>query len=228
MINRALLARVARKLEPLGFKYAFVGGSIVEFLIDHPDLSPARPTEDLDLVVEVVSGQRYSDMETVLRQAGFVHDTTQGAPLCRWRLDHTIVDIMPTENASLGLNTAWFKEALATATPRQILGVEVPLISAVAFIATKLAAFTDRGDGDYYGSHDLEDVIAVIDGRASFVTELAAAAAPELKAYVVQRIKTLTTNADFQESLPGHLPPDTASQNRLPLLRDRLKRIAAL
>ena len=33
-------------------------------------------------------------------------------------------------------------------------------------------AFSDRGDGDYYDSHDLEDFITVIDGRDNIVAEV--------------------------------------------------------
>jgi len=134
---------------------------------------------------------------------------------------------MPTEGALLGLNTAWFTEALATATPCQIMGVEVPLISAVAFIATKLTAFEDRGNRDYYGSHDLEDIVTVIDGRAALVIELNAAA-PGLSAYVAGGIKALCERPEFQECLAGHLPSGDASLRRRPILRSRLNNIAAL
>ncbi len=104
MINPGLLAKVAQKLDPLGFKYAFVGGSIVEFLVDHPDLSPVRPTDDLDVIVEVMADRRYSHIEEILRRAGFRHDTTQGAPICRWTLGEVIIDVMPTEGALIGLS----------------------------------------------------------------------------------------------------------------------------
>lgn len=44
MVNPDLIAKVAQKLDPLGLNFAFVGGSIVELLLDRPDLSPMRPT----------------------------------------------------------------------------------------------------------------------------------------------------------------------------------------
>ena len=34
-------------------------------------------------------------------------------------------------------------------------------------------AFSGRGRGDYAGSHDLEDLLTVIDGRAAIVQEIA-------------------------------------------------------
>jgi len=47
------------------------------------------------------------------------------------------------------------------------------------FLATKLEAFADRGRGDFLG-HDLEDVIAVIDGRPSIEKEVESAS-PEIR-----------------------------------------------
>jgi len=96
----------------------------------------------------------------------------EGAPLCRWVLGNLTVDIMPTEGAALGLNTAWFKEALATATEREFAHTKLKLVSPVGFLATKYVAFLDRGNRDHYASHDLEDFITVIDGRDHIVTEL--------------------------------------------------------
>jgi len=227
MILPARLAEISAKLEALGLNHVFVGGGIVEFLLDHPGLSPMRPTDDLDLIVEVAAGRNYAEVEQRLREAGFAHDMSPGAPICRWIHADTIIDIMPTEGAFMGINTAWFAEALATARTHMVGGRPVPLISPVAFIATKLAAFADRGGGDYLGSHDLETIITVIDGRANIVDEIAGAE-PRLKAFVTTSIRRLVTNADFDESLSGQLALDSASQARLPQLRTKLRLIAGL
>jgi hypothetical protein len=88
-------------------------------------------------------------------------------------------------------------------------------------------ALADRGEGDYYASHDLEDFITVIDGRTAIVEEINCA--PEsLRNNLIRSIQLLNVNEDFLEALPGHLPPDTASQLRLPQLKQKLKDIAAL
>jgi len=67
------------------------------------------------------------------------------------------------------------------------------------FIATKLEAFRGRGGGDVVTSHDLEDIVMVIDGR------------PELV-----------------EALPGFLLPDAASQARRQSIERRMKGLARL
>jgi hypothetical protein len=218
---------VAGKLDAIGLNYAFVGGSILGLLLDDASLSPVRPTDDVDVIVEVLTARRYSQTEARLRAAGLVHDDRPGAPLCRWTLSGITVDIMPTDGGFLGLNATWFAEALALAIPRTIGGRTIRVVAPVAFLATKLAAFADRGRGDLYGSHDLEDLIAVLDGRSAIVSEIAVAPVP-LRRYIVISLGSICRSSAFQEALPSFLPPDAASQRRLPLLRNKLKAIAEL
>jgi hypothetical protein len=218
---------VADRLDVLGLSYAFVGGSIVNLLIDDPGFAPARPTDDVDVIVEVATALRYSDVEVRIRALGFDHDIRKGAPLCRWVLGNLTVDIMPTEGADLGLNTAWLKEALATATEQEFAHTRLKLVSPAAFLATKYVAFVDRGDGDYYASHDLEDFITVVDGRESIVADVDAAP-PGLRQYLVAAVTALLAAPAFDEALPAHIPPDQASQQRLPKLRAKLIGISRL
>ena len=225
--NLGTLRTVADRLDDLGLHYAFVGGSIVNLLLDNPGILPARPTDDVDVILEIVVSERYSDLEARLRRLGFDHDMRPRAPRCRWVLGNLTVDIMPTEGGFLGLNTAWFKEALATATEQEFAHTRLKLVSPVGFLATKYVAFLDRGAGDHYGSPDLEDFVTVIDGREDIVAEVDQAPA-ELRRYVINAVQTLTATREFDESLPGQIPPDQASQQRLPILRGKLRGIAAL
>lgn len=221
----AALRAVASRLDELGIAYAFLGGSVVGLLLDHPEISSIRPTDDVDVVIEVISRARYADFEQQLRSLKFDHDMRPGAPRCRWVLGNLTVDIMPVDAQYLGLKTDWFQEALETAQPIHVVDSTLQVIAPVAFIATKYVAFLDRGDNDYYASHDLEDLITVIDGRASIVEEVRNAAA-RLRKYVAQAIKNLLDSEDFMEALPGLLPSDPASQRRLPGLKRKLEQIA--
>lgn len=225
--NLRALRAVADRLDELNLNYAFVGGSIVNLLLDDPDFLPARPTDDVDVVLEVLTTERYSAVEERIRGLGFEHDTREGAPLCRWVLGHLTVDIMPTNGAHLGLNTTWFKEALSTATEQEIAHTRLKLVSAAGFLATKYIAFLDRGKSDYYASQDLEDFVTVVDGRETIVTDIDKA--PEgMRRFLIDAACTLTRTAEFDEALPGQLPPDSASQQRLSKLRKKLREIAAL
>ena len=225
--NIGALRAVADRLDGVGLAYAFVGGSIVNLLLDDPNLVPARPTDDVDVILELVTSERYSNVEARLRSLGFDHDVRQGAPRCRWVLGNLTVDIMPTDGAFLGLNTTWFKEALATATELVFAHTRLKLVSPVAFLATKYVAFSDRGGNDYYASHDLEDFVTVVDGRSNIVAEIYQAP-PTLRGYVAYATRSLLAAPVFIEALTGYLQPDQASQLRLAVLQEKLKNIAAL
>jgi tRNA nucleotidyltransferase/poly(A) polymerase len=47
----AAMRAVAERLDELGLEYAFLGGSVVGLLLDHPELSPVRATDDVDVVI---------------------------------------------------------------------------------------------------------------------------------------------------------------------------------
>ncbi|HBA82583.1 MAG TPA: hypothetical protein DCZ95_00670 [Verrucomicrobia bacterium] len=90
-----------------------------------------------------------------------------------------------------------------------------------------MTAFEDRGQSDFLASHDLEDVLTIVDGRKSLYTELAAER-EDLRQYVAGSIKKLLNTPSFLDALPGHMLSDDASQARLPLLIERLGQITTL
>jgi hypothetical protein len=95
------------------------------------------------------------------------------------------------------------------------------------FLATKLEAFAGRGRGDYQASHDLEDIVALIDGRPELVSEIAASTVA-LRDYLTKQIAVLLNEASFIQALPGHLPGDEVGQGRLAVIVGRMHQIAAL
>jgi hypothetical protein len=105
--------------------------------------------------------------------------------------------------------------------------ITIRVVTAPYFLATKLEAFKGRGKGDYSASHDLEEVIAVIDGRPELSDEIQRAAAP-VKAYIGAEIHRLLQDPVFTDALPGYLLPDQASQNRLGKLLQALRLLATL
>jgi len=222
------LATVAARLEPLGVNFAFTGGAVVGFLLDNPLLPFPRQTDDVDAIVEVVTRIAYSDFEDRLRkEAGFRHDISEGAPTCRWIVGTVKVDIMPMRDPMGQFSNRWFEYALKTAALRTFRGTSVNTVSATCFVATKLVAFDDRGKDDYTASHDLEDILTVVDGRKTLCDELTTERA-DLREFVASRVAGLLVNPAFREALPGHLESDNASQGRLPLLVERLRQIASL
>ena len=144
---------VAGHFNALGVPYAFLGAAVLPLLVDDPELSEIRPTKDVDLTVKVVTLGELYQLEEKLRAAGFRNDTREGAPICRWVVSGVTVDVMPTEGSVLGMSAEWFREALETASKKFLgEGVHAPVITPPCFLATKLAAFRDRGLKDCRGA----------------------------------------------------------------------------
>jgi hypothetical protein len=132
------------------------------------------------------------------------------------------IDVMPTDERILGFSNRWYIPAIGSAQSVEIAGARIRLVTAPYFIATKLQAFNGRGKNDYTGSHDLEDVIAVIDGRLEIVDEVRQAAS-DVRSFIASELGRLLAARAFVDALPGLLLPDSATQARYPLLLDRLR-----
>jgi hypothetical protein len=74
-------------------------------------------------------------------------------------------------------------------------------------------------------SHDLEDLLAVVDGCAKIVNEVHQSPA-NLKKYLATEFSELLKNKAFREALPGHLSPGSGDQDRVSLVMDRLNALA--
>jgi hypothetical protein len=226
--NLELLIQAARQLQPLLGELAFVGGCTTSLLITDKGAADFRPTYDVDAIAEITSYAAYVKFSQRLRKAGFTEDTSEGAPICRWRQNTTILDVMPLDAKILGFSNRWYRPAMQSADERELVpGLRVRIVTALYFCATKLEAFAVRGHGDYHASHDLEDLINVIDGRAEIVQEINAADA-DVRRYIVSEMRELLMTEAFVAALPGHLLPDADSQARLGVLLRRLRQIAAL
>jgi len=90
-----------------------------------------------------------------------------------------------------------------------------------------MEAFYDRGKNDYYMSHDLEDFIAVVEGREQLLGELAGAPA-DLRKYLSEATSKLLANERFLDALPGYVPGDAISQLRISIILERLKAMMTL
>lgn len=147
------------------------------------------------------------------------------APICRWKIGDLILDLMPTDEAILGFTNRWYRDALTNAdTTRQPSGRIIRTLTLPHFLATKPEAFHGRGNGDYWASHDMEDIVCVIDGRAEIVAEVVASH-EQLRQYLQAEFAILHADPTFSEAISGFLPGDAINQARVPRI---LQRIAAL
>lgn len=223
--NVALLETAVRALGPIADQFVFAGGCATGLLVTDPAAPPIRATQDVDAIVEVLALTQFHTLERQLTAAGFMPDQRPEAPVCRWRFASVVLDVMPTDERVLGFGNRWFVAAVRSANTLKLpSGVPIRLINAPLFIATKLEAFRGRGHGDYLASHDLEDIVTIIDGRAELEGEVRASS-PELQRYLSAEILALLNNSAFLEALPGHLL-DVSSPPRSALVQARMKKLA--
>ena len=227
--NVVMLELVARRLgAKLRDQFAFVGGAVVGLLITDPANPAIRPTDDVDIVAEVVALAGYHRIESALRKLGFQQNKQSGAPICRWQVDGITVDVMPTDEKILGFANRWYPLCVANAEPLVLpSGTTIRVVQAPVFIGTKLEAFHGRGAGDYLFSHDLGDILSVVDGRDSLIDECRQMP-KALRAYLAEQFTSLMAERRFLDALPGHLPGDAIGQSRLGDLEGKLRLIADL
>ena len=102
----------------------------------------------------------------------------------------------------------------------------IRLVTPACFIATKLAAFGDRGRRNPTASHDLEDMIAVIDSRPEIIGDVAAAPA-DLRAAIAAGLEAVLALPEAEDVIAAQLLPDAKSQDRLPFVLDRIRGLIA-
>lgn len=220
--SRELLKAIATRLKPLLREIVFVGGCATELLITDPGAPPVRVTDDVDVIVEIASRAEYERFSKRLRKMGFSEDSSEDAPICRWRVGGMKLDVMPTDSKILGFSNRWYKPAIAHARSIMFEGLELRVVTTPYFLATKIDAFKGRGREDFQASKDLEDIITVIDGRPTVLEEVRESD-DDVRTAIAREVGTLLANREFLDALPGHVLPDPMSQARIPRILEALR-----
>jgi hypothetical protein len=222
-VSYELLEVAATHLEPVLDRLAFLGGAAMVLWISDPSAPPVRPTDDVDVIVEVGSYVAYQQLGEELRRLGFAEDPASPL-LCRWRHRSGVdVDVMPTDPNVLGFANRWYPSALAAATPVRLpSGAEIRAVPPPHLLATKLEAFRSRGAGDYLGSRDFGDIVTLVDGRSELVDEVRGAD-EDVRVYVAEAFESMKDDVFFESGVAGALLPDAASQARRGLVLERIQ-----
>ena len=223
-----MIRQVAESLGPLRPIVVFLGGSAAGFHITDSAQPEVRATRDVDIIVKVASVVAYHRLEKTLSELGFYQKIQEEDPICRWYIDDVIVDFMPTDEDILGFSNRWYLPAIKNSVTIELgPNIEIRIVTAPYFLATKLEAFFGRGKGDYLVSHDMEDIINVINGRVEIIEDIKNSE-PDLKDFIIKSLQGFLDDELFLEALPGHLLPDRASQGRRSIILDRIKKIIEL
>ena len=221
-----MLITVAKALgESLLQQVAFVGGCTTGLHItDKATQEAIRYTEDVDLIIDVMGYTQWRIFQAELKIRGFSVNL-EDEIICRMRLGNLKVDFMPVDANILGFSNRWYADALEQAEDRQLSdGITIRLVTPSYFVATKLEAYQGRGNNDPLSSHDIEDLLNIVDGREELLLEVSQVK-PKLKAYISEQITVLLGYSDFNYAVQA------AARNNIEreaIIFERLEALVAL
>lgn len=194
------LIRVARALAPIHeHRFVFAGASILPLLLDDPAAPPPRFTEDVDTVVDVISYGKWETLQRRLYECGLRvrADSTVGkGRICLFHLGEIEVDIMPVHTPEILPPSRMLELGFQSAEPFQLAGdLEVFALSASSLLAAKLEAFFERGVRQLPTSKDLDDIVALFDGRMRLTDEISDAT-PEMRIFISDGLRRFLANGN--------------------------------
>ncbi len=223
IINLALVAQVAIALEELREKMVFIGGAVISLYTDDPASEEIRPTSDIDMTINLANYNEWAQMQERLAELKFYPDS-EGHSICSYKYDKIAIDIMPAEDSSIGVSNIWYKPGFKYLQQIELPeGVNINILPSTYFLATKLEAFKDRGANDFYGSHDYEDIIYLLDNRITIVEDILAAD-EDVRTYIKQEINVIKNHPQASEILAVHIHP-LVREERFVMLMEKIEKI---
>ena len=212
---------MAEALQDIKQEMVFVGGAVISLYTDDPAADEIRPTQDVDVTLNIVNLSHWEQVQGELAQLGFHPDPFRHA-ICSYKYKDIPVDIISAEEGPLGPAKRWFKigfENLWTATAR---GQEIRILSAPCYLASKFEAFNDRGT-DIRTSHDMEDIIYVLDNRINIVQEVQKDD-ERISSFIKGQLQKIMGQGLLQEVLVAHINPILLAE-RLPIVEEKINQI---
>lgn len=223
IINLSLVAQVAEGLKELREKMVFIGGAIISLYTDDPAADEIRPTTDIDMTINLANYAEWAKMQERLAELSFYPDP-EGRSICSYKFEKIAIDIMPADDSSIGVSNRWYKPGFKYLQQIELPeGISINILPAPYFLATKLEAFKDRGGNDFYGSHDFEDIIYLLDNRTTIVEEILAAD-EDVKQYIKQELILIKNHPQAGEILTMHIHP-LVREDRLPIMMEKMNEL---
>ncbi|MEO7976564.1 hypothetical protein [Flavobacterium sp.] len=223
IINIDVVGKVADGLKELREKVVFIGGAVISLYTDDPAADEIRPTTDIDMTIDIASYSELTAVQQRLLDLGFSPDH-QGHSIITYFYNGIAVDIMPADDSAVGVSNQWYKPGFDNLEKIELENqLVIRIFTAPYFLATKFDAFKDRGNCDYPGSHDFEDIIYLLDNRTTIVQEILNAD-ENVKTYLINEITQLLKHRQSHEILSMHIHP-LVVDDRYPLLIEKLNAI---
>lgn len=209
--NIVRIKAVYGALQELADQVVFVGGATVSLYADR-QTEEARPTDDVDILVELTTYKDYAAIEDKLKEKGFVNDV-ESRVVCRYKIRGIVVDVMPTNERILGFSNRWYAEGIHHVMESDLgHGVLVRLFTSPYFLASKIEAFNNRGGNDGRWSTDFEDIVYLFNNRSTIWPEINDSEGA-IKSFLIGEFKKWLENKYLEEWIGCHL--EHSQQDRI-------------
>lgn len=173
------------------------------------------------MTLNILNLSHWEKVQGQLAALGF-HPDPFGHAICSYKYKDIPVDIMGAYDSPMGLANSWFKIGFENLWTAKAKDQEIKILSAPCFLATKFEAFHDRGK-DYRTSHDMEDIIYVLDNRINIVEEIANDD-KRIAHFIKEQLQKLIDKGLMQEVLMAHIHPIMIAE-RLPIIEEKIMQI---
>lgn len=221
IINIAAVAEVARALQDLKPEMVFVGGAVVSLYTDDPAADEIRPTQDIDMTLNIMSLGHWQKVQQRLGELGFFPDPF-GHAICSYKYLDIPVDIMASEDGPFGPANKWYQVGFENLWKVKVMDQEINILPAPCYLATKFEAFNNRGR-DYRTSHDMEDIIYVLDNRLHIVDEIKSCD-HRIEAFLKEQFNAIIQEGILDEVLMAHIHP-LMLEERIPIVEEKILQI---
>lgn len=223
IINNAIIERVANALGELNEKVIYVGGATVGLYINDPAAEDVRPTKDVDISIKVASFVELEDIREQLTDKGFKQSSDLDV-ICRFKLEDILVDVMATKPIAWAPANPWFEKGFEKLEKTKVNDITIQIMPLTFFLASKFTAYHDRGGNDPRFSHDLEDIIYIIDNRTDWHQILINEQDQEVKEFLINEFSNILTSNKMQEAILGNLFYETQDK-RYGMIMDKINQV---
>lgn len=209
-INLEVIRKIAVALGAMNEQVVYVGGATVSLHINDPAADDVRPTKDLDISLAIASLGELEVIRKQLIRKGF-KQSPEDDIICRFRYEDIKVDVMSTKAVGWAPANPWFASGFAQKEIIEIEDQKIQILPLPYFLASKFSAFNDRGAIDPRTSHDLEDIVYVLDNRMDIVEKLAKVP-DDVRSYLADQLQRILDDRVMQEAILGNLFYETREE----------------
>lgn len=222
IVNRGIIRKIAHALGDLNDQVIYVGGATVGLYINDPAADDLRPTKDLDISLSIATLVELEQMRLYLYAKGFIQ-TAEDPVTCRFRYDDIRVDVMNTTTIGWAPANPWFYPGYYRKVRFEVDGTFVYILPISYFLASKFAAYNNRGYGEPRTSHDFEDIVYVLDNRTDIIEQLLHC--PEdVKPFLNAEFEDMLVNRAKQEAIYANLYHETRT-DRFEMINYKLRQV---